>query len=242
MSGYDFILRFDDDNHSLTAENGIPIDKLSELLLSLSKVVPLQKDDKLVLSEVKGNCYALNFTTNSETVHQSLLVVHKKISKNDYIGLNSNQRNYARKIKSILGTKLKLDAYTKDKKFKVKINNIELPKQSEFYYHISSISGLITSIGGKSLKSKSFIHISENSFDIEINSKQEKELSKYFKNKKIRLVVNKKINTENNEIKSATLESFEVLNDDNIIDIAKDIRNKFSDDIINEFKDQYFTD
>lgn len=240
MSTYDFTLRFDDETHSLSVENGIPINKLSELLMSLSKIILLQKDDKLILSEVRGNCYALKFTTNNEVVQKSLIVVHNKISKNDYFGLNANQRSYARKIKDITGDKYTLQAYNKDKSFKVNLEKIELPKPPDYYYQVSSVSGIITSIGGKSLKGKSTIHVSNNSYDIEINKTQEKKLAKYFKNKKIRFVINKKISVEDNEVKSAILEHFEILKDESFIDIISEIRSKYSNDIVEEYRNKYF--
>jgi hypothetical protein len=242
MSTFEITLRFDDDDHSLTARNGLAIDDLSELLSHLSKAVPFQSEDKIVLSEIRGNCYALNLATNSIVVHNSLKIVHEKIGLNDYSGLNHYQKNYAKKIKSVLGNNLKLDVYTKDKSFEVKINHIALPKQSEFYFNIVSINGLITSIGSKSLKSKSFIHISSTSFDIEVTRDQERELSKYFKNRKINFIINKKISTENSDVKSAKLESFNVLNDDKFTDILSKIREEISDDIYDNFKDRFFND
>ncbi|NLP59196.1 hypothetical protein [Lutibacter sp. B1] len=240
MTRYNFTLRFDDDNHSLTAENGISIGTLSELLTSLSKAVSLQRDDKLVLSEIRGNCYALNLTTNSEVVQESLIVVHRKISTNDYTGLNSNQRSYAQKIKTILGDNLTLQAYNDTQSFKVEFQKIELPKLPDYYNQISTINGVITSIGGRSLKGKSTIHVAGFNFDIEISFSQEKKLAKYFKEKELIFFINKKISMDDDEIKSAELESFEVPNDNNFIDTATEIRKKFGDEIIEKYKDKYF--
>ena len=39
MTYYDFILRFDDELHSLTAKNGLPIDILADLLKHLIKAI-----------------------------------------------------------------------------------------------------------------------------------------------------------------------------------------------------------
>lgn len=242
MTHYNFTLRFDDENHSLTSDNGISINKLSDLLLSLSKAISLQNDDKLVLSEIRGNCYAINLTTNSEVVQESLIVVHRKISNNDFIGLNSNQRSYAQKIKSILGDNLTLQAYNDTKSFSVDFAKIELPKLPDYYNQISTIYGVITSIGGKSLKGKSTIHLAGFNYDIEISFDQERKLASYFKGKELIFIINKKISLDNDEVKSAELESFETPNDINFIDIARDIRNKFGDEIVDRYKDKYFKD
>ena len=83
MEFYDFTLRFDNEDHSLTAKNGLPIEKLAELLLSLSKSVNTDEKNPLILSEIRGNCYAIQVTTPIFTVHENLKVVHRKISEND---------------------------------------------------------------------------------------------------------------------------------------------------------------
>ena len=64
MEYFDFTLRFDDEDHSLTSRNGLPIEKLGELLLSLSKAVNSDDKNPLILSEIRGNCYAFQVSAN----------------------------------------------------------------------------------------------------------------------------------------------------------------------------------
>lgn len=209
MKTFDFILRFDDNRHSLNAKNGLSIKDLSELLSSLYDALNVSDADKLVLSEVRGNCYAINLTTNNELIHENLKVVHRKISTNDYQGLNKKQIKYANKVKSILGDNLHLQAYDETKDFKVEVNEINIPKLPEFYHEISSVYGVITSIGGRSIDGVSYVRINGHNYDIKVTSSQEKKLIPFFKKNKMRLVLNKKISTDDKQVKSADLENFE---------------------------------
>ena len=240
MKTFDFILRFDDSGHNLTAKNGLSIKDLSDLLSSLYEAVNVSDADKLVLSEIRGNCYALNLTTNNELIHENLKVVHKKISLNDYQGLNKKQLKYVNKVKSILKEDLFLQAYNEEKSFKVEVKNIELPKIPDFYYEISSVYGIITSIGGRSIDGVSYIRINGQNYEIKVSNSQEFKLIPFFKKNKMRLILNKKISTIDNQIKSADLESFEITDEFSFIDKIEEVRNSdFDDKVFELFKNRY---
>lgn len=240
MKTFDFILRFDDNSHSLTAKNGLSVKDLSELLSSLYEALNVSDADKLVLSEVRGNCYAINLTTNNELVHENLKVVHKKISTNDYQGLNKKQIKYANKVSSILNDKLYLQAYDENKDFKVEVNEINIPKLPEYYHEISSVYGIITSIGGRSIDGVSYVRINGHNYDIKVTSSQEKKLIPFFKKNKMRFVLNKKVSTDDKQVKSAELESFEPTEN---VSFNKNIENnrtsEFDDKVYDLFKKRY---
>lgn len=240
MKTFDFTLRFDDNSHSLTAKNGLSVKDLSELLSSLYDSLNISDTDKLVLSEIRGNCYAINLTTNNEIVHETLKVVHRKISVNDYKGLNRKQLKYADKIKDILKNNLYLQAYDDSKDFKVEVNEINIPKLPQFYYEISSVYGIITSIGGRSIDGVSSIRVNGYNYDIKVTPSQEKKIIPYFKKNKIRLILNKKISTEDKQVKGAELESFETTD---YIGFNKNIEQNrttdFDDKVFDLFKKRY---
>jgi hypothetical protein len=75
---YTVTIRFDDDTHSLSASSGLPVDLTGEVLVLLSKAVGFKKEEKFTLSEVRGNCYAISFVTDSEPLYCSIETVHKK--------------------------------------------------------------------------------------------------------------------------------------------------------------------
>ncbi len=229
MQFFDFTIRFDDNLHSLTSKNGLPIDQVADLLSSLSKALNIAQDEKVVLSQIKGNCYALNISTSSITKHENLKVIHKKISENDYSGLNNDQKKYALKLKGIMSDKYTVQAYDESKNFKVYLLEVKLPKGVDFYYEISSLYGVLTSIGGKSLDGRTTAHISGLNFDIEITSEQERDIIQYYKKDRLRLVVHKKISVDTREIKSAILQSFEAVPDRKIYSAREEFIKKYAD-------------
>lgn len=239
MNYYDFILRFDDDKHSLTAKNGLPISEVSELLASLSRAVPLGKEDKLVLSEVRGNCYALAFSTNSLTVQSNLKIVHKQISLNDYTGLNRDQRNYAGVLHKITNGRYYLKAYDSKKEFNIDVGEIELPELPESYYEIGTFLGSITQIGGRTLKGKSIIHVEGFSTDVIITLDQEKLLYKHFKKLPILFTIKKKVDVKSRDIKSAELITFTITGEHKLAETAKKISSKLSNEFLDNI-DQYY--
>lgn len=240
MEYYDLTLRFDNEDHSLTAKNGLPIDKLAELLLSLGKCVSADDKNPLTLSEIRGNCYAIQISTPVFTQHENLKVVHKKISENDFSGLNMDQKKYAIKLKSILGTKLSLTAYDSEKNFNVEVSDILLPTLPEYFYEIGSIYGIITSIGGSAIDGKTVIHVNRVPYDIEISNQQESELLNFYKKDKIRFLVRKKLTSEKKEIISAKLEAFEVLQEKGFVKAVSEIRNNLSNDFYNNLNSHYY--
>lgn len=229
MEYFDFTIRFDDDLHTLDAKNGIPLEQVSDLLSTMSKALNLQPDGKVVLSAIKGNCYALQLTSNSFTKFEELKVVHKKISNNDFSGINNEWKKYAGKLRHIMGDKYKVQAYDDEKNYRVFLDEIVLPKAPEFFYDITSVYGVLTSIGSRQLNTKSTIHIIGLNYEVEISPLQEKELIKYYKNGNLRFRIQRKINLETREVKSAVLESFELVSNANFFDIAEQIREKYKD-------------
>lgn len=236
MERYHFTLRFDDEQHSLTRFNGLPAPRVGELLVSLSEALNIGKSQLLVLSEIKGNCYALDLTTESLIVHENLKVIHKNISENNYKGLNIEQRKYAQTLKSIMGGRLYLKAYDKDKGYQITVEKIELPKIPTHYFEIGTAYGIITAIGGNTLDGKAHIKINQEDYNIEISPRQEQGLINEYKKSRLQLSVKKKISVETDKIISAELLDFEVLSEQSFRELAERFRQKhptaFSDDAI----------
>ncbi|MDR1939058.1 MAG: hypothetical protein LBQ73_11265, partial [Tannerellaceae bacterium] len=228
---YTFIIRFNDDERSLSSTNGIPIDSLGELLASLGKAIGLKKDDNLTLSEIRGNCYALGLTTNSEPIHSSLKVIHRQIAENDYSGLNSDQKKYAAKLRAVMGNKYRVNTYDNNKEFDYKISQIQLSDPVESYFEVDDIYGIVASIGSSNLTSRSSIKLSEEGYEIQITGEQERELIKCFKKSKLLLRVKKKINTETGKIESAVLMNFDVVKNSGgrLVDKAEELKGRYGE-------------
>lgn len=210
MQTYDFTLRFDNDEHSLTAYNGIPADEVGKILIDLTNA--LGKGHKIVLSEIRGNCYALNLSTPYIGTHEMLKVIHKRIEKNDFVGLTTEQKKYVGTLGSVIRSEhVRIDAYTNNKEddYHIRVTEIIIPPKPKHYFELSSIYGKITSIGGKTLDGKTYIKINDGKFDIEVTQMQERKLLEYFKKTKLLLSIKKKIDFDNGSILSATLEDYE---------------------------------
>ena len=231
---YDFTISFDDSDHSLTAKNGLPIEEVAELLSSLSKAIAIDKDDKIVLSEIRGNCYALNLTTENEVVYNSLKVVHKQIKESRYLGMNANQRKYARTLQKVTDGKYYIKVYDKSKGFDLHIEEVALPEPSRYFYEIGTIEGVLTKIGSGKVSEGASIHLHGISYNIQVDGDQELELINYYKGQKLRLTIQRKIETDTKNIKEAQLIDFDTLNDKSFSEKFKSIdkiRDALADDL-----------
>jgi hypothetical protein len=238
MELYDYILRFGDEEHSLSAKNGIPLDELIKLLDYLNKTLRLAKDDKIVLSEVIGNSYAISLTTNSYSAHNKISTIHEKISKNDYSGFNANERKYAFQLKNVLNNKYYLQGFSaSDKNKRTQIDEIIIPQKPDYYFERGSVYGIITSIGGKTLNGKASVHINDKPYEIEVSKEQEQQLIKHFKKDKLHLTITKKIGFDSENIISAVLEDYEIVSNLSFLEASQLLLNKYPDGIFDHIED-----
>lgn len=212
MSNYTFTMRFEDDSNSLSAESGLSIEQLGELLTSLSKAIGL-KDEPLTLSAIKGNCYALDLSTNKQPVYETLRSVHDRISKSDFAALNTDQIKYATRLNVLLGDRYRMNVYDPEKTFNLKITNRVIPKRVEYYYEIDDVYGIISSIGGRSIESHPCIKLSNLNYEVLVTSDQESRLLKYFKKGRMLFRLNKKMDFETDRVVSAELVNYEIMKD-----------------------------
>jgi hypothetical protein len=227
MQIYDLTLRFDNEAHSLTAQNGIPAEDVGRILIDLTHA--LGSGHEIVLSEIRGNCYALNISTSHLMTHEILKVIHRKISENDFVCLNTEQRKYASTLKVVFNKeKVHLDVYTPNKEeYFFKVREIVMPEKPKFYYELGSIYGKITAIGGKSLEGKTSIKINDGGGDIEITNIQEQKLIAHYKKSKLLLTVKKKINFEDGSLVSMILEDFEVVSESDFFKGIKELSEQY---------------
>ena len=227
--------RFDDESNSLNRFNGLPIDLFATFLKALSEAVGVKHDHDLVVSEIKGNCYAPVLSTSSATKFAEIKVLHEEISKNNYSNLNQKQKNYAKTLKTVLGNRFYLDVYDLDKKYFKNIKEIKIEDKIKHYYESTSVRGTVTRIGGKSLESKPKILISNYNHDIEISNEQDESLKEHYKKGVLEFYIVQKINVETNNIESTLLEDFIHLDNSNdsmrFPDIIKKISSQYGESI-----------
>ena len=237
MEPYNLTLRFDDPDHALTAEDGLPIDEVAKLLHSLSEAIDVDNEHKVVLSQVKGNCYALNLSTYSVTKYETMKVIHRKVSENDYNGLTIKERQYAIVIKDVLNGHYTLDVYDDKKDFRVRVEKVQIPRVPTYYYEIGTLYGIVTSIGGQTIDGASSILISQQNYPIKVTQSQEQELLEYFKKIKLLFTLRKKLRYDNDTVVSAELESFEPTNKETFAMSVRKLRAKHKDGLLKDYSD-----
>ncbi len=152
---FNFSIKIDDKKHSLNAENGVSMDLIAELLKDLYKAIDLKDGAKCTLSSIRGNCYALDFSSEHKTHLERFKVVHRNIEGASIEDLNVEQRNYAKTLRKVLDGQFYINAYDENKKKIASISEIKSGKSIKYYYTQKTVYGYLSELGGKTLNSKS---------------------------------------------------------------------------------------
>lgn len=217
-----FSLKIDDDGHSLTKEDGIPFDKIGELLQSLYEAIDPKSDIKCTLGQIRGNCYALDFYTEEEKYVANFVVVHKNIEGIAFEDLEPNQKKYAKSLRKVLGDKFYLSAYDSNEEKIASIKDIGHNLSQDTYYTTKTIYGVISELGATSLNAiKKHINIDGIGYKIKISKDQDIELKPHYATDKLKIRIKQKRSLEKGRIIDAELISFIKVNDNSIIDNLK---------------------
>tara|TARA_R100000935_G_scaffold46100_1_gene69288 strand:+ start:814 stop:1554 length:741 start_codon:yes stop_codon:yes gene_type:complete len=203
-----FSLKIDDKNHSLNSENGISIDLIGKLLEELYKTIDLNEGAKCTLSNIRGNCYALDFSTESIIQAERFKIVHQKIQDVPIQDLDKSERDYAKTLKKIMSDRFWINAYSNGEKI-ASINKIIEGKSIKYYFSQKTIYGFLSELGGKSLES-STKHIIVDGFPHRINISKDLDLQlkPYYRTDKLAFKIKTRHSFEKGSIISAEMISF----------------------------------
>lgn len=224
---YKFALKIDDDDHSLTKENGIPFGKVGELLQNLYAAIDPDSKIECTLGQIRGNCYALDFYTDEIKYHENFIVVHKNIEDIPLDELSPIQRKYATTLKKILGAKYFIKAYDNDNvqiaKIKQDPNKVEKDAlKSDVYFSQKTVYGIVSELGGASLNSsKKHIKVDGIPYNIKIDKDQDIQLKPFYGTDKLRIKIRQKRSQGKGRIIDAELISFVSVRGNTIIDNLK---------------------
>jgi len=225
---FELTFRFNNQDGNMSRFKGLSIQELADFLNALNKAITSK--NQLVVSEIKGNCYAPVVSTPIKTECEELKVLHSEIEKGNYNSLNKNEKIYFNYLGELLKKGYGLSVYDQKKDFYKSIENISIKKHYPHYYSTNEITGVLTQIGSRNLASKNIIFVDSYPTEIKINKTQENQLKEYFKSKKIAFYITEKINKESNKVESAELDSFEVIESEkSFYDSIESVRNKFGD-------------
>lgn len=150
---YNFSIKIDDKKHSLNSESGISIEVLSELLRDLYSAIDFSENAKCTLSNIRGNCYAMDFSTESKTQLERFKIVHKNIQEIPIKDLEIEQKKYAKTLKKIIDNRFYINAYDENNKKIASISELTTGKEIRYYYSQKTIYGYLSELGAKSIDS-----------------------------------------------------------------------------------------
>lgn len=219
-----FTLKIDDDQHTLSPKDGLPFQKLGELLVNLFKAIDPGNSSKCAVGEIVDGSYGIAFTTDDESYHSNFEIVHKNIQKYDIDELDERQRDYAFTLKKVLGGKYYVKAENNEGKEIASIKDLERQSNVDVYYSTETLYGLLAQIGSPHVNSiKKFIYIDDVPYRISVTREQDVELKKYYTTHKLRVKVRHKRSAIDGHIESAEMISFVVVEQTDIIDTLEEI-------------------
>lgn len=235
---HNYVLKFEDKLRPFKDGQGIPLGRMVELLAMLIKAVGATDGKDLMLKDVLHESYGLNLATQSETIHHNLKVIHANISQNRLKGFSEAQMNYARKLKSIMGEQLSMEAYDPQDNERYAVTQFDLPTLPKYYFELGEVYGILTSIGSPNLtvKAKSVIRITGFAHNVEVTPAQEMELLPFYKKAKLVFTIRKRIDAASKEIKGAVLEEFNPGNSRNFAEIAAEIKAAHPEGFFNDME------
>lgn len=227
MKYFELTFRFDDRNQSLSRFEGFSIQELAEFLKMLSKAV--SDNNQLVLSEVKGNCYAPVISTPIATEYEELKSLHTEISNGNYEGLNKNEQTYYRYLSGILGEGKSLKVYDSEKQYYTNIETLPSKQSHPYFYSTTQIEGVLTQIGSRTLNSMNTIFVDTYPIEIRINQTQEDQLKDHYKRTRLIFNITERIKKETGRAEQAELDYFTPVKELSFYESIDRVRNKYGD-------------
>ncbi|AEE48910.1 hypothetical protein [Haliscomenobacter hydrossis] len=223
-----YVLKFENREQPFDEGSGIPMSELLDLLNALLKATPVDNPEDIIIKDIRHESYGPVLSIKDLKTVGHLQVIHRQLQNGNLSNFNASELSYASKLKVVLkGGKIVLWAFNPDSDEEVDyISDFEMPKLPDFYYVSTSIVGVLTSIGSRSLAERAVlsIHVSGFNHSIKVTQAQEKALIQYFKKQSLRFKITKKIDFLTNEVKEAELESFTPLSDKTFAELAAEIK------------------
>lgn len=214
-----FSLKIDDQEHSLTKENGISIGRIGALLEALFNVIETGTGSNITLGQIRGNCYALDFYTEDEGYLSNFITTHKNIERIQVDELSPDQKKYASTLRLILGNKFFLKAYDNLGAEIALIKDIGKIESNRHYFSTDTIYGILSELGSSSLSNtKKHIFIDGTNYRIYISKDQDLQLKPFYGTEKLRVKIRQKRSADGGRILSSELISFTIVGKRSLID------------------------
>ncbi|HEY4061169.1 MAG TPA: hypothetical protein VGM30_04675 [Puia sp.] len=221
---FKFVLKIDDEHHSLSAKDGLPFQKLGELLVALFKAIDPNTNSKCTVKEIVDGSYGVAFDTQDEAYHTNFEIVHRNIQENPIDELDDRQRDYANCLKKVLGGKCFIKAENDEGKEIASITELDRTTNVDIYYSTETLYGVLSQIGSTTIaSSKKYIYLDGVQYRISVTKDQDAELKPYYSSHKLRVKVRQKRSIVDGHVISADMLSFTVVEESDLIDTLKQI-------------------
>lgn len=221
---FQFTLKIDDEDRSMSPENGLPFQKFGELLISLFKAIDSNTNSTCSVREIKKGSYGATFATDDEALYKNFEIVHRNIERCQINELDERQREYAVTLKKILGGRYFIQAENTKGEEIATIKDLDKQSFVDSYYTSETLYGVLSQIGSPHVDSpKKYIYIDGVDYRISVSREQDAELKQYYTSHKLRAKVRHKRSSLDGHIISAELVSFIVVGDMDILDSLKEV-------------------
>ncbi|ASE62573.1 MULTISPECIES: hypothetical protein [Chryseobacterium] len=219
---FKFSLKIDDQNHSLNAEDGISIDIISDLLKTLYNAIDDGTKAKCTLSNIRGNCYALDFTTENAVQNENFISLHRRMEELNTDELTQEEQKYANSLNIIFKKGFYINAYSEDERI-AKLSHLIIDNTPEHFYKQKTIYGIISEQGGKTVNSD-VKHIIVDGYNkkIKINNDLDLQLKNHYRTDKLAIKIRTKVSIHTGNEFSAELISFRVIGKNSLLDNLKE--------------------
>jgi hypothetical protein len=216
---YQFYLKFDDDNKSLSRLRGLTLKELHVLLKALDDVTNLGDNSFISISNIEEGSYMPVIVTDSEVRYNKLVKVHQDLEIMSFDELPKEELKYAEiLIRNLLGDNRFLESFDNDQKLISKVTSREIGKEIDSYNVITTISGIISEIGAKTLHGKTHVEVHDLGYRIFTTSEQDIALKKFYRDGRVTFKIKQKITSKKKKVASASLLDFKPANKGSLIE------------------------
>jgi hypothetical protein len=206
---FKFSLQIDDKKHSLSAEDGISIDLLAVLLKNLYNAIDDGSKTKCTLNKVRGNCYAIDFSTLDEQKETRFVQLHQDLLEVPYDKLSTDDQKYAQTLRIIFKNGYYINAYDRNNQNVAHLTKINLDNLPDSYYTQKTVYGFLTELGSDKLASKTkHIRIEGFNRQIAITNEQDLELKPFYRTDKLAVNLTLQVSTTSQRVLSAEMASY----------------------------------
>ncbi|MBS1630005.1 MAG: hypothetical protein JST27_08085 [Bacteroidetes bacterium] len=221
---FDFALNINSDAGALSPDKGLDIKQLGPLAQSLGVAIDDGQNSLCTLHDIQNHGYTPHFLTESETIYNNFISVHRNIYERGTSDLSRAERSYANILKRVLKRDQYVQPLDVESKPICKIYRTEIKTDIPHFHSITNVTGIVSEIGGERIDQTTHILLHGLDYRIYITVEQDEQLSPYYKKGVIEFKLKQKRNTKNGQVTSARLITFKVKPANSLYDVLNGLQ------------------